>query len=73
MVLLAGFVLCLLATLTTLLFPDLGAKWFSKIERLLNCFAKHRMWAVLSVGVAALALRIALLPIRADPTARDPR
>ncbi len=67
MFLLIEFVLCILAVLIAFLFPDLGGKWFAGIERSLNRLAQRRGWAVLSVGVTALALRAALLPIEPVP------
>ena len=47
--------------------PELGANWFAKWERRFAALARCRALAVLSVGVLALALRAALLPILPIP------
>src|SRR6476646_5878027 len=53
--------------------PNLGGDWFFKCERLLNRLAQHRGWTVLGVGLLALVLRIALLPVEPipEPTIAD--
>jgi hypothetical protein len=47
--------------------PELGDKWFRKWEQRLGRFARRRTHAVVSVGLLALALRAALLPILPVP------
>ena len=47
--------------------PELGANWFEKWERRFGDLARRRALAVLSVGILALALRAALLPILPIP------
>lgn len=61
------FILCIAAVLASFLVPDLGETWFSKIEGLLNRLAQRRGWAVVAVGLSALALRAALLPVAPIP------
>ena len=56
MFLLIEFVLCAASVLVAFLLPTLGGACFLKCERLLNRLAQHRGWAVLSVGLLALAL-----------------
>jgi hypothetical protein len=43
--------------------PELGASWFQRAEQLLNHLAQKRGLSVLVVGLTALAVRAALLPI----------
>ncbi len=47
--------------------PELVANWFEKGEQRFGNFARRRARAVLSVGILALALRAALLPILPIP------
>jgi len=47
--------------------PELGANWFDKWEKRFGALARRRALAVLSVGILALALRAALLPILPIP------
>ena len=47
--------------------PEVGDKWFRKWEQRLSHFARRRSLAVVSVGLLALALRAALLPILPVP------
>jgi hypothetical protein len=65
--LLTEFVLCAVAVAAALFTPNLGGKWFLRAERLLNRLAQHRGCAVLSVGLVALTLRAALLPVAPIP------
>jgi hypothetical protein len=51
------------ALLIGFLYPQLGAGWFRKIERALGKLARRRKTSVLVCGVAALAMRAALLPL----------
>ena len=48
-------------------FPTVGSRWFEKLERRFSQFARHRTLSVIAVGVLALALRAALLPILPIP------
>ncbi len=47
--------------------PELGSKWLGSCERALAILARNRGIAVLSVGLAALGLRLALLPVLPIP------
>lgn len=59
--------LCVAAVLLAVLAPQLGASWFERWERILGRLAGRRRLAVVSVGLFALALRAALLPIEPIP------
>lgn len=48
-------------------FPSVGSRWFEKLERRFSAFARHRALSVVAVGLLALALRAALLPILPIP------
>jgi hypothetical protein len=48
-------------------FPSVGSRWFEKLERRFSAFARRRTFSVVAVGVLALALRAALLPILPIP------
>src|SRR5258708_14151506 len=61
------FVLVLVAFTTALVFPNLGSDWFGKLERRFNDFARRRTLSVVAVGVSALVLRAALLPLLPIP------
>ena len=52
-----------LVVLIALVRPGLGSAWFKAVERTLNEVAQRRALAVLTVGVAALVARLALLPL----------
>jgi hypothetical protein len=56
-------VLTLLAILVAFAWPRLGDRWFSRVERAFASFAQNRVLAVVAVGVTALLLRLAVLPI----------
>jgi hypothetical protein len=56
-----------LALLVGFAYPQLGSKWFGKVERALGALARRRRTSVLLCGLAALALRAALLPVLAIP------
>jgi hypothetical protein len=47
--------------------PNLGATWFSSAEQAVGRLAEHRKLAVLTVGLAALAARVAVLPLLTEP------
>jgi len=61
--------LCLTAICAALAFirPELGDEWFSALEQRLAAFAEKRGLAAASVGLLALILRLALLPILPVP------
>ena len=60
-------VLLLTAILIARRRPLLGSRWFATLERVLGKLARRRMLAVLTVGITALALRAALLPLLPIP------
>jgi hypothetical protein len=66
---LLGLEICLTAIAVALahIAPNLGAQWFQTWERRLGRFARHRSLAVVSVGLLALAARMALLPLLPIP------
>ena len=45
------------------LLPTIGTRWFEAAERALSNLAKRRWLSVVVVGITALALRLALLPV----------
>ena len=51
-----------LALLVALVYPQLGANWFSRIERTLATVARRRTLGAFVCGLSALALRLAILP-----------
>lgn len=57
-----GTLLISLALLVALVYPQLGAKWFARVERALGAVARLRVLSVLVCGGGALAIRAALLP-----------
>ena len=59
--------LAVLALVLALTVPNLGSRWFDAIERNFGKLARRRGLSVLVVGVSALALRAALLPILPIP------
>jgi hypothetical protein len=67
MLLFIEFLLVLLAVVLAFVAPGLGATCFERAERALIRFARKRGLAVLSVGLLALTLRAALLPILPIP------
>src|SRR5258708_39159530 len=60
-----GFVV--VVVLLAFVHPQLGSRWFGHSERALAKLARKRSLAVLVVGLSALALRVALLPILPIP------
>ncbi len=60
-------VLSLFALALAFLVPNLGSRWFEALERSFGKLARRRGLSVLVVGLTALALRIALLPILPIP------
>jgi len=59
--------LCVLAVVLALIAPNLGSRWFEALERTFGRLAQRRGLSVLVVGLTALALRAALLPILPIP------
>src|SRR5579864_3694724 len=61
--------LCLTAICLALAYihPELSDFWFSRVERRLAEFAQNRVLAVVAVGLLALGIRLALLPILPVP------
>lgn len=59
--------LTLLAVVIAFAWPGLGASWFEKVEVIFSRLAQRRILAVVAVGVAALALRAAVLPVEPIP------
>src|SRR5713101_9364294 len=56
------------ALLLALTCPQLGSKWFRRAERALAAIARRHGISVLLCGLAALAMRTALLPVWPIPT-----
>jgi hypothetical protein len=59
--------LTVLALVLAFTVPTLGSRWFEAIERSFGKLAKRRGLSVIVVGLTALALRVALLPILPIP------
>src|SRR5690242_15912886 len=59
--------LAVLALVLALTVPNLGSRWFEKLERSFGKLARRRGLSVVVVGLTALALRLALLPILPIP------
>ena len=59
--------LILLAVVIALAYPSLGSRWFSTIERQFARVSKRPLLSVVLVGMTALVLRAALLPILPIP------
>src|SRR5438067_5305387 len=66
---LAAIEICLAAIAVALAYiaPNLGARWFERVQYLFLQLAGHRNLAVVTVGLAALAARLAVLPILPIP------
>ena len=66
---LAAIEICLAAIAVALAYiaPNLGARWFERVQYLSLQLAGHRNLAVVTVGLAALAARLAVLPILPIP------
>src|SRR6266568_5602675 len=73
MLLLIECVLVLVALMTAFVFPRLGARWLQPLERHFARLSRRRALSVVIVGVAALALRLLLLPMLPvpEPTIHD--
>jgi hypothetical protein len=61
------FGLVLLALLIAFIYPSLGSRWFEKLERCFSKLSRRRVLSIVFVGVLALALRAAVLPIEPIP------
>jgi hypothetical protein len=48
-------------------FPEFGRGWFERVEDLLRPLARDRRFAALAIGLLALGIRAALLPIEPIP------
>ena len=60
-------ILVLAAVFMALTFPSVGSNWFEKLERRFSQLARQRTLSVVAVGLLALALRAALLPVLRIP------
>jgi hypothetical protein len=67
MLFLIEFLLTAFAIVGAFTFPTLGASSFAKLERLFARLARRRGVAVLTVGLLALGLRLASLPVEPVP------
>jgi hypothetical protein len=59
--------LVLLSLPIALIYPGLGSRWFEKLEGRFSQLSRKHVFSVVLVGVAALVLRAALLPIEPIP------
>jgi hypothetical protein len=66
-VLLIETALTLLAIVIAFVYPSLGRRQFEAVEAVFSRLAQRRTLAVIAVGVTALALRAAVLPIEPIP------
>lgn len=66
-------ILVLAALFGALAFPSVGSRWFERLERRFSQLARRRALSVVAVGLLALALRAALLPVLPipEPTIHD--
>jgi len=60
-------ILVLAAVVGAFAFPSVGSHWFEKIERRFSQLARQRALSVAAVGLLALILRAALLPVLPIP------
>ena len=56
-----------LLALVAVIYPSLGAGWFERVQRGFTALARQRALSVVVVGIVALVLRAALLPIEPIP------
>jgi hypothetical protein len=47
--------------------PTLGAGWFARVEKLFSRLARRKSFAVATVGLSVIALRLAILPLFGIP------
>jgi len=59
--------IALLAGVMALCWPGIGSKWFATVERILGILARKRVASVITVGAAAIVLRLAILPLELIP------
>ena len=59
--------LCGVCAAFAYIYPELGQSWLAPIERRFCRLANRRAWAVVLVGLLALAVRLALLPVLPIP------
>ncbi len=59
--------LILLAVLVAFVFPNVGARWLEPLERGFVQLARRRGLSVVVVGLTALVVRVALLPVEPIP------
>jgi len=59
--------LVLLSVLLAFAYPSLGAPWFEEIERKFSALSRLRTLSVTLVGLTALGIRAALLPVEPIP------
>src|ERR1051326_798982 len=59
--------LVLLSVLLAFAYPSLGARWFEEIERKFSALSRLRTLSVTLVGLTALGIRAALLPVEPIP------
>ncbi len=65
LVLEAGFTL--LAVVIAFCWPEAGSRWFAKVEEFFRGLARMRVASVITVGAAAILLRLAMLPLEPIP------
>jgi len=65
--LLVEIALVTLSVLVAFVYPQLGSRWFEKIERRFAALARRRTLSIMVVGLAALIFRIAVLPVEPIP------
>jgi len=61
------FILTALSIVIAFIFPNVGARWFEPLERGFIQFARRRGLSVIVVGVTALVVRAALIPVEPIP------
>src|SRR3954471_11800762 len=59
--------LILLSLLIAFIYPQLGSRWFERIEHRLSQVSQRQTLSVILIGGTALALRAAMLPIEPIP------
>jgi hypothetical protein len=61
------FILTALSILIAFIFPNVGARWLEPLERSFIQLARRRRLSVIVVGVTALVVRAALIPVEPIP------
>src|SRR5579862_9646700 len=59
--------LTLIAGIVALCWPGVGSRSFARVERFFGRLARRRGLSVLTVGIAALAIRLSILPLAPIP------